>query len=503
MNRDLLNEKFELLLSEGVHDHGIFKAVFLNGGPGSGKDYVLNNVLKDHGLTEINSDKLHDHLTSGEHNFNKTSPDIPKEKIKNVSHLRQLLSIHGRNGLIVNGTGDDHTKTKEIKKKLEGLGYDTVMIHVHADDEVSKKRNIERNQRGGRAIPETQRKKKWDDVQNARMHHAKLFGSNYLEFDNSHDLREAPPELVKQKRDELSQISDYISNFVNTVPESEKSQKWIDRELKTNETSIPRKGTKLPHPDSNAGLQAKELGLTYFGNGKYGKDRTVTHHSISDNLVEIPKEGEKPVKKKKLSEIVSTLNESISITITGDTTGEVIDMVKSLGSGDCTSKQSENQNDYLTLGKKVDTIGKSSEGSYLTNVDVEKMLAREGKNELNKEDIKDTEGFFLTEDCSGDTSTTEKKVSVREKINGESKKFSQLRSKIKESIDKGIEPGLSMATSGENLCRPTSEKNKRSGKSGINELTGDETTASIGDQKEDELKKKGISLVSLRSKKVI
>ena len=36
-----INEKFELLLSEGVRDKGIFKAVFINGGPGSGKDYVM------------------------------------------------------------------------------------------------------------------------------------------------------------------------------------------------------------------------------------------------------------------------------------------------------------------------------------------------------------------------------------------------------------------------------------------------------------------------------
>jgi hypothetical protein len=35
----------------------------------------------------------------------------------------------------------------------------------------------------------------------------------------------------------------------------------------------------------------------------------------------------------------------------------------------------------------------------------------------------------------------------------------------------------------------------------VSELTGDETGASIGDQKEDELKKQGISLSSFRTKK--
>ena len=52
-----INEEFETLLFEGVHDKSIFKVVFLAGGPGSGKDYVLDNTLAGHGMTEINSDK--------------------------------------------------------------------------------------------------------------------------------------------------------------------------------------------------------------------------------------------------------------------------------------------------------------------------------------------------------------------------------------------------------------------------------------------------------------
>jgi hypothetical protein len=28
-----------------------------------------------------------------------------------------------------------------------------------------------------------------------------MFGDKYMEFDNSEDLREAPPEVVKQKKD--------------------------------------------------------------------------------------------------------------------------------------------------------------------------------------------------------------------------------------------------------------------------------------------------------------
>ncbi len=72
---------------------------------------------------------------------------------------------------------------------------------------------------------------------------------------------------------------------------------------------------------------------------------------------------------------------------------------------------------------------------------------------------------------------------------------------LNESIDKGIEPGLSMATSGENMLRG-SIKNKPL-KKPFEEMTGDETGASIGDQKEDELKKKGISLMSFKKRNYI
>lgn len=63
----------------------------------------------------------------------------------------------------------------------------------------------------------------------------------------------------------------------------------------------------------------------------------------------------------------------------------------------------------------------------------------------------------------------------------------------------GIEPGMSMAAGGESIGRDMGEKIKKR-KIDVTEMQGDETTASIGDQKEDELKKKGINLTSFRKR---
>ena len=46
------------LLTEGIHDKGIFKAVFLAGGPGSGKSTVVKQLaLNALGFKTVNTDK--------------------------------------------------------------------------------------------------------------------------------------------------------------------------------------------------------------------------------------------------------------------------------------------------------------------------------------------------------------------------------------------------------------------------------------------------------------
>jgi hypothetical protein len=58
-----------------------------------------------------------------------------------------------------------------------------------------------------------------------------------------------------------------------------------------------------------------------------------------------------------------------------------------------------------------------------------------------------------------------------------------------------------MAQSGESLGRGAGDKYDKAGKlKPFKEMQGDETTASIGDQKEDELKKVGINLTSFRKR---
>ena len=372
---------FEELITEGVHDKSIFKAVFLAGGPGSGKDYVLDNTLSGHGLTEINSDKALEFLMDKK-GLDKTMPsseqeerDIVRGKAKNITELRQRLALMGRNGLIINGTGDDVEKIAKIKERLESIGYDTHMVAVNTADEVSKQRNIERGTRGGRTVPEEIRKKKWDAVQAARPQFAEMFGQNYSEFDNSEDLRNAPPEVVKAKKDEMLELFKKVKEFTSAPPAHPKAQEWIANELHNKDTLAVTDTTSEhpPHPESEASQEAQRLGLQYFGFGRYGKDGKVTHHSVNDKLVPItkvkPPEPTIPTTgssgMKNVNEQFEELFEAVSITISGDTVEEVKSAMKLLTSKEEPEEQTESYSLSNDDAYKLLTLGHITEATSL------------------------------------------------------------------------------------------------------------------------------------------
>ena len=565
-----LDTKFEQLLFEGVHDKAIFKAVFLAGGPGSGKDYVLDNTLAGHGLTEINSDKALEYLMDKK-GLTKTMPasekierDIARGRAKSMTELKERLALYGRNGVIINGTGDDHEKIKRIKERLEELGYDTSMIMVNTKDEVSAMRNVERGQRGGRTVPETIRKQKWQSVQDSRPELGKLFGDKYVEFDNSEDLRSAHPEIVKAKKQEMLDIYKQVQKFVNSPPKSKQAKEWVAAELeKKDSLTVSKKDMGAsPHPDSKASEEARQLGLDYFGFGRYGKDNKVTHRSVHDKLQPV----QAPVAKKVNEEFESFLTEAVSVTVKGDTPEEIAKVLKLLKSEDEVEDMEEDADStafFNSNARTLLTLGKMTEEVLLTeNVDLNQkhllkdktgkvrtyMLRRAAAKEAHtnggvvhkmgkgyvikiKENenvpetikpiqeeritgantltdrfrntgtsIRGTSGRSASSASDGSKTITEEVTSSKTKIT-----LAQIRAKkekaISESIDKGIESGLSMAQSGESLGRGGGDNYDKKGKlKPFKEMQGDETTASIGDQKEDELKKVGINLLSFRKR---
>jgi len=516
-----IDEAFTEILTEGVHDKAIFKAVFLAGGPGSGKDYVLDNTLAGHGLTEINSDKALEFLMDKE-GLDKTMPahenekkDIVRGRAKNITELRQRLALLGRNGLIINGTGDDVEKITKIKKRLEEIGYDSSMIVVNTADEISKQRNIERGQRGGRTVPENIRKEKWDNVQAGRAEFAKMFGANYMEFDNSEDLRTAAPEVVKAKKEEMLQLFTNVKNFVAAKPTSDSAKEWIASELDKKDTlKVPKGGAeKVAHPDSGAAEEARKLGLQYYGFGRYGQKGVVTHRSVHDSLVEIPKDKPKettvPIsgssmrkpEPKKVNEDFESFLEEDDIEILSEDKQKKVKLLKS-HTGKTKIfllRRSAAKESHIHGGE----VMKHPNG-YVIKIKEENDNVYE-TNQLTETETKDSRtntGSTRTSSSTGTSSARTSSITEARSQEGASEKSStkitlaeirkRKEAQVKESIDMGIEPGISMAASGENLRSIVRKKR-------IEELTGDETTLSNSAQVEDELKRKGINLKSFKA----
>ena len=291
-------------LNEGINDPGKLKAIFLAGGPGSGKDYVMNAVLQGEGLKEINSDVAFEFLMK-KNNLDLEMPDeerverdIVRGRAKNITKEKERLALAGRLGLIINGTADDLEKIKHIKKNLEADGYETMMVFVNTSNEVSRQRNVERGKAGNRKVPDGTdkngnpddspniRQEKWDAAQKNIGELQKIFGNNsFAVIDNSVDARKATPEEKEKVNANFNRVRRMAQQFVRAENQNPAAKKWISGEAEKRGitqfqepkryktlTQIRQSVPNVIHkPDNELMAQARRLGLSYYGFGRFGR----------------------------------------------------------------------------------------------------------------------------------------------------------------------------------------------------------------------------------------
>jgi len=215
-----LDEMFESNFAEqidlqaGVNDPGIFKAVFLAGGPGSGKSFIVGKTaLTTLGLKLINSDDAFE-IQLKKVGLDTTPEDIfspagqaVRGKAKALTKLRQKLALNGRLGLVVDGTGKDFDKIKKQSDELKRIGYETGMIFVNTDLDTA----LERNRARKRTLPDEDVTKMWKAVQNNIGKFQAYYGDKFIVVDNSEG-------------------ADYNTNVMNAY---RKMSKWIKTPAKT------------------------------------------------------------------------------------------------------------------------------------------------------------------------------------------------------------------------------------------------------------------------------
>lgn len=217
--------KFSQFISEGVNDPAIFKAIFLAGGPGSGKSFIAGKTgLPALGYRVVNSDDAFEAamkkagMTMDPESIYSEKGQELRGRAKLLTGKKQELYLKGRLGLVIDGTGRDHEKLKRQATLMRAMGYDTMMLFVNTDKETALKRNRQRE----RSLPDAEVSKMWDTIQQNIGMFQTFFGKQkFLVVDNS-DGKDYQKETLRAYRDAVK--------FTNKPPESKIARAWITRE---------------------------------------------------------------------------------------------------------------------------------------------------------------------------------------------------------------------------------------------------------------------------------
>tara|TARA_B100000035_G_scaffold274984_1_gene251720 strand:+ start:2777 stop:3442 length:666 start_codon:yes stop_codon:yes gene_type:complete len=210
-------------LQEGVYDPNIFKAIFLAGGPGSGKSYVVRRTTGGLGMKIVNSDDIYEKMLK-DAGLEATPEDIFSDKgqeirvrAKATTKRMQGNFLDGRLGLIIDGTGKDYDKIAKQVQGLKSLGYECYMIFVNTSLDTAQERNRMRS----RTLPEKQVEVMWKGVQKNIGKFQSLFGSNGMIIVDNNDAGEDVFNKVWKRC--MMLVKKKVTNHI--------AKSWISKEL--------------------------------------------------------------------------------------------------------------------------------------------------------------------------------------------------------------------------------------------------------------------------------
>ena len=218
--------RFSQFLEEGVNDPAIFKAIFLAGGPGSGKSFMIGQTaLTSLGFRLVNSDHAFEIAMkkAGE----EMSPEFigsdkgqsMRNAAKTLTGKQQELYLKGRLGVVIDGTGRDYAKISSQATQMKKLGYDVGMLFVNTNLETAKARNQAR----ARTLPDDVVTDSWNDVQNNIGKFQSFFRQNMMIVDNS-DGADWKSGTMKGFK--------WATKFAKQPPQNAAAIKWIASQKK-------------------------------------------------------------------------------------------------------------------------------------------------------------------------------------------------------------------------------------------------------------------------------
>lgn len=194
------------IIREGVHDPGIFKAVFMLGSPGSGKSTVLDLFVNPsaRGLKILNVDEVYKRLVYIDGIVGGYEDEIYKQGGIEMARLQDLYIQDGQ-GLAIDRTGRDLKTIKDTKQKLESFGYDTIAIFVDVELNTALNRNEERVRKADEQYIRSEYPKIYANKEAFNL----IFGEDFIVFDNNVD------EFRNSMRKHRQQLEEFFARPVS------------------------------------------------------------------------------------------------------------------------------------------------------------------------------------------------------------------------------------------------------------------------------------------------
>lgn len=216
----------EDLIMEGVYDPGIFKAVFLMGGPGSGKSTVVKQLnLVNLGLKIVNTDKAFENglkkagLGLDLRNMDAELRDPIRSRAKQITAKQMDAYLRGRLGMVFDTTGAKASKIVSYKDLLDKAGYEYKMVFVNTSLEFAQQRNAER----ARKLPKEVVTADWNASQKNVDYFRKIFKKDFIEILNNDDHK----ALIKKSDALYGKMLTWTSKF----PANKQSLAWKEAQL--------------------------------------------------------------------------------------------------------------------------------------------------------------------------------------------------------------------------------------------------------------------------------